>query len=63
MPNEQQPLKDDLVIVKVSADEAGLLKQAVENCTIKGSDAPIIAKILNKMSSAFKRAVDKQNGH
>ena len=59
---DEQHKASELVIVKLSADEANFLKQAVENSTVKGIDAPIIANLLKKLQGAWSRAVDKSNG-
>tara|TARA_R100001443_G_scaffold41580_1_gene55018 strand:+ start:10508 stop:10666 length:159 start_codon:yes stop_codon:yes gene_type:complete len=45
--------------VELSADELHILKTAIEIMGIKGKDAPRVAKILQRLSTAFEKQVAK----
>lgn len=46
--------------VELSADELYLIQQSIEGITIQGKDALRVAKLLTRISNAFKRQVEKE---
>lgn len=48
--------------VELNIDDIQVIKVAIENMSIKGKDAPVVAKLLTKISKAFEKEVAKQNG-
>tara|TARA_R100001463_G_scaffold132082_2_gene192505 strand:+ start:1936 stop:2094 length:159 start_codon:yes stop_codon:yes gene_type:complete len=48
--------------LELSSDELYLLKASIENVQIKGVDAPRVAKLLERLTTAFKKQVEKDNG-
>ena len=47
--------------VELSADQLHILKTALEVMAIKGKDAPRVAKILQRLATAFEKQVAKDN--
>ena len=47
--------------VELSPDDLHIIKQALESMTIKGKDAMIVSKILEKVGKAFQKAVEKES--
>ena len=47
--------------LELSSDELYLLKSSVENLTIKGSDSPRVAKLLQRLINAFDKQVAKDS--
>ena len=47
--------------VELSTDDLSVIKQALDNMTIQGKDAHIIAKLLDKLGKAFAKAVEKES--
>ena len=48
--------------VDLQIDDLRVIQVAIESLSIKGKDAPVIAKLLSKISKAFEKEVVKQNG-
>ena len=48
--------------VDLSAEDLHIIIQAMENMTIKGKDAPLVAKVIGKVERAFSKEVAKQEG-
>ncbi len=47
--------------IELNTTQLHFLKQVTEKSTITGKDAPVVAKIIDKLESAFKKEVEKQN--
>ncbi len=47
--------------VELSTDDLSVIKQALDNITIQGKDAHILAKLLDKLGKAFEKAVEKES--
>ena len=47
--------------VELTADDLFIIKQSIEEITVKGKDALKIGKLLLKVETAFKKEVDKVN--
>mgnify|MGYP001200189679 CR=1 FL=1 len=47
--------------LELSSDELYLLKASIENMPIKGVDSPRVAKLLQRLNTAFKKQVEKDN--
>ena len=47
--------------VELSTDDLSVIKQALDEITVKGRDAHIIAKLLDKLEKAFAKAVEKES--
>ena len=43
--------------IELSPDDLQVTIMSLENMTIKGKDAPVIAKLLLKLSKAFEKSV------
>ena len=41
--------------MKLEINEVHFVQQAVNNCTIKGVDAPVVATLIEKLSKEFER--------
>ena len=46
--------------MRLTSDEIAVILQALESITIKGKDAPIVAKVLVKLYKEFERVKDKE---
>ena len=49
--------------IELSANDLNLLQQAVDSVTIQGKDAPVVSKLLTKITKAFEREVAKVNNN
>ena len=49
------------MVLRLIADEAMFLIQAVENTAIKGKDAAVVARILEKLVKEFERIQSKES--
>ena len=47
-------------MLRLTADEVMFLTQAVENTAIKGKDAALVARTLEKLVKEFERLADKE---
>jgi hypothetical protein len=47
--------------IELSTEDLHILKQALDTITIKGKDAVVVAKIIEKVDKAFIKAVEKES--
>lgn len=47
--------------VELNIDELHICLMAIQNMNIQGKDAPLVAKVLDKISKSFDKEVAKQN--